>query len=86
MRNSKTKLSFSVVETKYIKLLKLELQQVIEQTETKSCDKGMFMKLLKIISVIISAIITFLVALEALHSLGWLESIKAFLSKIFLHR
>jgi hypothetical protein len=54
MRNSKTKLSLSVVETKYMKLLKLELQQAIEQTETTSSGKGMFMKLFKVISVIIS--------------------------------
>jgi hypothetical protein len=79
MRNSKTKLSLSVVETEYMKLLKLEVQQAIEQTETKSSGKGMFMKVLKIISVIISF---FAVLLTCLFYLGWLEPIKAFIRNI----
>ena len=83
MRNSKIKLGLSVIETKYMKLLKLKLQQTIEQTETTSNGKGMFMKLLKIIG----AIITFIAALlTCLYYLGWLEPVKAFIYKILLHR
>ncbi|MGD0785120.1 MAG: hypothetical protein ABR969_04835 [Sedimentisphaerales bacterium] len=48
--------------------------------------KGIIWKILKIIGVTIGAIISFLGGLEALHSLGWLEPIKAFICKILLNK
>ena len=57
----------------------LNKAEVIEQTKTTGSGKGIFMKLLKIIGVIISF---FAALLTCLHLLGGLEPIKAFISRI----
>ena len=54
--------------------------------ETLKVWLGIVRKILKIIVVTIGAIITILGGLEALHSLGWLEPIKAFIYRLLLHK